>query len=246
MNRIVEGLRSSGVMVLPEPISEDRASRLAAHLRVAPCYEGHVRVYGDGVPRSYEDASSQFDLWCHDLATVVAAPYLWEFVVGCAPVAVEYLGGAARLYSMNAFWTRPTTSAPRPDLQGFHRDRDDERFVALFVYGTPVPDLAGGPHVFVVGSHLDDDPAAEAGSRSDVSVLGPAGTAFFVDTSGLHMGAKPLREPRLLIWARWGVSERPWAYVNDQLSPVSQSVLGKERYAAMTDEEREMVRLLVA
>jgi hypothetical protein len=41
--------------------------------------------------------------------------------------------------------------------------------------------------------------------RDTVSVTGPAGTMFLVNTLALHRGLVPTRTPRLMLWARYGL-----------------------------------------
>jgi hypothetical protein len=236
---IVRRLRRDGIAPVYPPLGRGQAQAIREHLRSTPTYPGHVRVYGDGVPRSWEESAERFDVWCHDMATVVAAPYLWDLVISLLPTAGRYLAAPPRLYSLNAFWSRASAEAPRRDLQTWHRDHDDERFLAMFLYGTDVLTAADGPHLFKRGTH-------EGTEDGEVeSVYGPAGTAFLADTRGLHMGMQPTSpEPRLLIWARWCVSERPWSYDQDRLSPVPADRLG-DRYPK-DPKVQDLVRLVTA
>lgn len=241
---MIDDLRRDGIARVYPPLGTAQASEVAAYLRAAPCYPGHVRVYGDGIARSWDETAALTDVWCHDMETVVLAPHLWDMAISLLPTAAQYLDAPPRLYSMNAFWTRASDGPPRSDLQTYHRDHDDDRFLALFVYGTDVLRYPDGPHRFRVGTHLtdDDDPLDPTVDRE---IYGPAGTAFLADTRGLHMGVKPTSpDPRLIIWARWGVSERPWSYGQDRLFPVDRAVLG-DRYPADA-ETRDLVKLVVA
>ena len=241
-------LRRDGIVPVYPPLGAGQAAELAAYLRAAPCYPGHVRVYGDGMPRSFAETAVMTDVWCHNMETVVLAPHVWDLAISLLPAAAQYLDAPPRLYSMNAFWARASDAAPRLDLQTWHRDRDDERFLALFVYGTDVLTEADGPHRFMLGSHDERGPVygdPDVGGYFALPVYGRAGTAFLADTRGLHMGVKPTSaEPRLILWARYGVSERPWAYTNDRLEPVDARRLG-ERYPADA-ATRELVRLVAA
>ena len=235
----IDVLRRDGIARVYPSLGAGQATELAAHLRAAPCYVGHVRVYGDGVPRSFAETAAMTDVWCHDMETVVLAPYVWDLAISLLPTAARYLGAQPRLYSMNAFWVRASEAVPRLGLQTFHRDHDDERFLALFVYGTDVLAEADGPPRFVLGSHDPDHLPIDCAPP----VYGPAGTAFLADTRGLHMGVKPTSpEPRLILWARWGISERPWSYDNDRLEPVDARRLGG-RYPA-DPATRDLVRLV--
>lgn len=175
---------------------------------------------------------------------VLLAPHLLELILSLTPTVASYLEAAPHLYSVNAFWSRPSAGKPWTDLQTYHRDKDDERFLALFVYGTDVLDVDDGPHLFRAGTHARPDLAAEdcfERAFPPVSVYGAAGTAFLADTSGLHMGMKPRSGERLLIWARWGVSERPASYVWDKLEPAP--IGDRYRVDAAT---RELVKLVIA
>jgi len=235
---VIDLLRADGIAVLPEGLDARTALATAEHLRRRPCYPGHVKVYGDGAARSYEEVRRVAGSWTHDLADVLEAPGFWELILRSQPLAALYLGvDRPRLYSVNAFWTRPDRDAPIQALQTLHRDADDDRFIALFVYGTDVLDDDDGPHVFRAGSHRND----QAFGLSEVRVYGRAGTAFLADTRGLHRGLKPVRQDRLLLWARWGVSERPWAYVNDRTEPVK---LTGRRFA-VDPKTRSLVELIL-
>jgi hypothetical protein len=58
------------------------------------------------------------------------------------------------------------------------------------------------------------------------------------------MGERPRAGCRLLLWARWGVSERPVTYDVDELAPVPAALLG-DRYPS-DPAARAAVRLVAA
>lgn len=155
-----------------------------------------------------------------------AAPYPMATILGHPDIlalvnhplvlarAAAYLGCKPTLSSLGVRWSFPTD---RPnDVQRFHRDPDDWRFLKLFIYLTDVPDAAAGPHVYVRGSHHGTGRLrARAYSRADIlrqydeaaihPVLGAAGTAFMADTYGIHAGAVPRGQPRLIVQAQYSV-----------------------------------------
>jgi hypothetical protein len=51
------------------------------------------------------------------------------------------------------------------------------------------------------------------------TIVGPAGSAFFTDTRGLHRARVPRERRRLILWIRYGMF-RNRAYVGDKLVPV--------------------------
>jgi hypothetical protein len=198
------------------------------HLKGCHQYPGHVIAHGDGVYRLPAEAEN-FPVTCHRPEAVLSAPGFFALTTSFLPVAEEYLGVAPLLYSVNAFWTRPTKKAPNPHIQQWHRDRDDLKFLVLFVYLTDVEHVSDGAHFFATGSHRQNDQQNRAPQASEeVEVIfGPAGTMFLADTSGIHMGEVPWlgKSPRGIAWARFGVSERPAAYGWDKTTAVPASTL---------------------
>lgn len=163
-----------------------------------------------------------------------------EWALDYTEIARRYLKAEPKLYSVNAFWSRPSLDPPMQDLQTWHRDHDDERFIALFMYGTDVIGDPYGPHCFKLGSHRAE---IDETKYKTAKIFGAAGTAFLADTKGLHLGIKPQIGYRLLLWARWCVNDKPWAYINDKLEPVDRALLGS-RYP--TDPVlQETIRMVV-
>lgn len=206
-------LQENGIVKVA-PMPRPQALAALAHLDAQPRWSGHVKRRG--TPAGPDDATT-----CWSMADVLAAPHLLEFALAHTWEAGTYLGRAPRMYSVNAFETRPAAGALNPDIQEFHRDRDDVRFLALFVYLTDVLTPEQGAHEFQRGTHTG------AGSGEVEVLCGVAGTAFLADTSGLHRGLRPSTGPRVLAWARWGVSDLPASYDYDVLSPVPREALGK-------------------
>ena len=131
------------------------------------------------------------------------------------------------MYSLNAFWSRPGNADDNPDIQKWHRDRDDTKFLALFMLATSVAIEKQGAHLYAKGTHRHGDTGNHAPRGEPIErITGPAGTCWLADPSGLHVGLKPRMGERLLAWARWGVSYKPRSYGWDQLEPVPASRIG--------------------
>ncbi len=225
---MIADIERDGVAVAPPMVG---AQETLAYLSSRPTYSGHVK--GASVSRRNEGSST---CWTPD--DVLGAPHFWEFALGMTDVARGYLGPNALLYSVNAFTTYPTDGPMNPDIQAWHRDKDDVKFLALFVYLTDVSDRTAGAHLYRAGTH-------HGGAKGEeISVLGPAGTAFLADGRGLHMGVRPATKPRTMAWARWCVSDPPPSYVWDKITPCDRAVLG-DRYPADASL-RGSVRLVVS
>jgi hypothetical protein len=157
---------------------------------------------------------------------VRVADYQLHDVIGCPHIlalanSAPLLGLAARYMAC-----KPTISAlglrwsfPLPgessDLQMFHRDSEDWRYLKVLVYLTDVDDEAG-PHVYLHGSHLTQAPVrlkfysnreiAEAhGAEMLLTAIGKRGFCFAVDTAGIHKGTVPVRQPRLMLQIQYSL-----------------------------------------
>lgn len=129
-------------------------------------------------------------------------------------LAEQYIGCAPTISAMGLRWSFPT-HAGESSLQSFHRDADDWRFVKVMVYLTDVGH-AEGPHMFILGTHLDKATArlhyysdasiyARYGHDQVATALGECGSAFAVDTAGIHKGNAPSGNARLLLQIQYSL-----------------------------------------
>lgn len=119
-------------------------------------------------------------------------------------MAEAYLGCRPTLSMLSVRRSRPGGEEAGAG-QRFHRDVDDWRIFKLFVYLSDVGD-AGGPHVYVEGSHrrpgslrlrpIAEDEAPALGRV--VRITGARGFGFVADTYGIHRGEPPRAGVRLL------------------------------------------------
>lgn len=203
------------------------------HLRTRPVYDAHVRAKAKLTASVPAAIAMGWPMFCHDMADVIAAPGWFEEALSHIDIAREYFGEEPVLYSLNAFWTQPSAQTYQY-THGWHREGDDRKQLVMFLFGTDVDMTTGGAHLYQTGTHKIADADLGRDFRepppSGIMVIyGQAGKMFFADTSGLHVGLRPTKIPRLLAWARWGVSDPPESYVHDQLAPVPAASLG-DRY----------------
>lgn len=228
---IVAELQRNGISVLPDMFD---VSPFVDYLAKYPVYPNHIRQGRAEAPRG------GVPWMCHDMRDVILAPGWFEKAMSLLSVASAYLGSKTYLYSLNAFYTDPVAFTKR-DIQEFHRDGDDSKFLALFLYCTDVLMEDDGTHQFIMGSHNYDGDVSLGPVRT---IIGRAGTSFFANTKGLHRGVAPKSRRRMIAWARYGVSDPPAAYVWDRLSPTPKALLG-ERYP--NDRElQEAIKLVVS
>jgi hypothetical protein len=231
---MLNDLHKQGFSLL-EPLTAKQILEINNYLLSRPVFvDAHVpqtaRHRGDDrVPRDDPRAVNSECICVHN-DDVILAPHLLERHLSLIDIAASYLEiETPRSYSANCFWTRPGRGALRGDIQSFHKDADDTRFLAMFTFLTDV----------------DSDAQHDLVGPDEVvrSIKGPAGTMFLADTSRMHRGRKPLFYERCLVWFRWGVSERPPANQWDGIQPIDASLLG-DRYP-QDPRLRESIKLLV-
>lgn len=164
-----------------------------AHLSNCEKFPGHVKA-----------RRPKPGIECHAPEDVIAAPGLLPFAKSLTPIASEYFGCPAYLWSLNAFYTHPDAAFAR-GLHGLHSDQNTgtagDKLLALFVLGYDT-DITGAQ------LHVRHDGLIEP-------IYGPAGTAWLADQSHLHCGLIP-EKPRLLLWARYA-EKIPQAFYDEKL-----------------------------
>ncbi len=172
MSQQLEQLRSTGICRLGVvPWVGEFVDYLAACER----YPGHVKAR----PRA--------GIWNNQMSDVMAAPHFLDYAKSFTPLASEYFGKPAHLWSLNAFYTDHRTPYIG-SINGLHVDREADKILTLFVLGTDT----GMDGAQVIANDFDQWGV----------IWGPAGTAWLADTRRPHCGLLPLK-PRMLAWARW-------------------------------------------
>jgi hypothetical protein len=248
-----DALRQDGIARLGPVLSAAQVGEIHAYLRTKPCFTGHVPAQGDGQPRTVEECAPLANLASYQLADVLAAPHLLELanrpdILG---IVEAYLGCVPTLYSVNFFWSFPDRAERFVSTQNYHRDFDDFRFCTLFLFLTDISP-ENGAHYYIRGTHRRDvvenawrerypepkpypvDKLFERITYYDKdieplfgkaieTVAGPAGSAVFEDTYGLHKGDIP-KTNRLLGWMRYGLYQNAATYSDRLAGPAPRTV----------------------
>lgn len=152
----------------------------------------------------------------YHLGDIVACPHILalansQLLLG---LAARYLRCRPTISALGLRWSFPARDGESV-LQSFHRDSEDWRYLKVFVYLTDV-DAGAGPHVYVQGSHLtqaslrlrfysDAEIAHANGPERLLSATGARGFCFAVDTAGIHKGAAPVQQPRLMLQIQYSL-----------------------------------------
>ena len=227
-NPRIERFQREGWLNL-DPLTGQQVDDVLGWLKSRPVFVGRHVVQGDTEFTTW-DATADANVLCWTLETAVLAPYLLERALAEFDFVTEYLGTPnPLLYSVNCFLTRPGQPV-RPDIQDWHRDTDDVKFLPMFFYLTDVG--MDGAQQLRVGN-------------SEVSTVGPRGFTFFSDTMREHRGLKPRHGERIIAWARWGISDPPESYKWDKLGPADARLLG-DRYLSLSPRLRNAIKLVAA
>lgn len=217
-----------GRLKLGQFVEPGKIAEIRAYLAKRPVeYQdaNHNRI-GEGLAAEAPDTTY---IGYHTVSDVLTCPHLVDIAndprildvvrahLGFEPIIDTYM-------AWHSYAGRPMPGSP----QTLHRDKDCFRFCKLFLYLSDV-DEDSGPHVFLPNSHRPDrfeqiyrasttdnhNPLQffVGGQRGQAPYLekvfagqfehfiGPAGSAFMVNTYGLHKGEVPKTRNRMLFQA---------------------------------------------
>lgn len=152
----------------------------------------------------------------YHLRDVIACPHILA-LANSPPLlglAARYMGCKPTISALGLRWSFPVPGSDSA-LQAFHRDSEDWRYLKVLVYLTDVDDGAG-PHVYLHGSHLtqapmrlrfysDSEISSAHGADMLLTAIGTRGFCFAVDTAGIHKGAAPALQPRLMLQVQYSL-----------------------------------------
>jgi hypothetical protein len=209
---LLNELQSSGLIKLGPVFSSTQLADIHQYL------SGKLLKENGSGGRSFtlEELPESVRMADYGLGDILDCPHIIQLANSPAllALAAKYIGCKPTLSAIGLRWSFPAGSQGE-GLQAFHRDSDDWRFLKVFVYLTDVAEDCG-PHVYVKGTHRtraplklrpygDAEIEAAYGQDQCVSVTGPAGFAFAVDTYGIHKGAVPKARRRLLLQFQYSI-----------------------------------------
>ena len=149
-------LRDEGCAALGQLLDESQCREIEDYFRARPCFNTHVPVYSDQIPRSLADGRRAGHYGSYRWSDIAPAPHLVETALrpDLLALASDYLGCLPTIYSIHAWWTFAAKPTPA-QTHRVHRDLDDFRFLAVFIYLTDVgPD--DGPTQMIRRTHRQD------------------------------------------------------------------------------------------
>ena len=267
----LDELKANGIVRLDVRLNERQLLDVVSYLSAIPVFGGHVPAQSDGIRRFVQGGAKAFPFGSYASEDIVQCPHLLELALApeILSLVAGYLGCTPTIYSVNSWWSFP--SATPAMTQDYHRDVDDFKFLALFIYLTDVKgDEDGGQHQFIVKTHDEEEVARLLGGDKEkaaslfmpklrklgyrqahvyqalfanqiTDITGPAGSVFVADTYALHRGVPPKGTDRLVCWIRYGLKKN-LAYRNDRTKPLPFRLI--EDRIGSDERARYMLRLL--
>ena len=201
-------LREHGFVGLGPLLTADQCAQIRAWLDP----RAMIATHADGGAYRLHEMRPEMGIGDFPLDTVVHCPHILALAnhPDMLRLAAGYLGYTPTITLMGLRWSFPDTAMD--SVQAFHRDSEPGS-IKMLVYLTDVDEDAG-PHRYVAGTHRDRMPLrlrrygdAEVARAHGASIVvtGPAGTAFAIDTKGIHKGTPPGRVPRLLLVVQYSL-----------------------------------------
>ena len=176
-------LRDEGCAPLGRLLNERQCREVEDYFRGRPCFNTHVPIYSDQIPRSLADGRHAGHYGSYRWSDIARAPYLVETALrpDVLALASDYLGCLPTIYSIHAWWTFADKPTPA-QTHRVHRDLDDFRFLAVFIYLTDVgPE--DGPTQMIRRTHRQDLSDQYVERYNDQIAAGVDGAAAAVSPS---------------------------------------------------------------
>jgi hypothetical protein len=121
--------------------------------------------------------------------------------------------------SVELWWSFPTKEAAA-EAENYHRDTDSLEFYKHFIYLTDVC-MESGPHTYIPTTNKTSDfftherfldESVDNAYPNARHMVGPAGTNFIANTTGIHKALKPKSNIRLLLQVRFSLHGSSFRY----------------------------------
>lgn len=183
-----------------------------------------LTAIADGSSQRFAGANGD-TLWAKDLNQLCQNEYLTRLAFDpyILSTAAKYLGCTPIHVQTNIWFSFPTFLEKNnlsTNAQMFHQDKEFTKFLKVFIYLSDVGEDSG-PHRYVEGSHLDEAHAFGIGFSDRIpddeitryydakrikTLLGPAGTITFGDTSCVHKGQPVVAGHRTMLQFEYAAS----------------------------------------
>ena len=193
----LDTLNKDGFIKFENYLNKNEIDNILFYLKDKQGYNAHVAKYSDKKLRNWDD-SFEYSTFSYEPNVLLQNNTILDKLIDphIVSLAQSYLGSFPTMYSINCWWHK--IKGGIYGTQNNHRDHDDFKFLAFFIYLTDI-DESNGPHVYYSGTK-----DGEENGKENV-ITGKAGTAILADTFAIHRGQPLQQGNRLLVWWRYGL-----------------------------------------
>ena len=217
----VKELKEKGVLILEPFLTKKQVTDMYSYFLTKDCYD----FYGMHERFSLKSIPEHVKLGRHTTEDNLRCPHMVDLVTNdkLLNMASEYLGAPATLSLLLPLWSFPNTADNPINMQLFHRDSDDYKFVKFFIFLNDVA-KGEGEQIYIKGSndgkklpqslyeirrYTSNEIYSFFSKEQSLTLTGSAGTNWFADTYGIHRGTQPKTNKRLLLQLQFTLSEVP-------------------------------------
>ena len=217
----VNALNKDGYQEIQPILSEDKISEMYEYFSNKQMSD----FYGQHEVFSLENRPDSVKMARTDTKTNILCPYMIDLMTSdkLISIASEYLSAPATLNCIFPLWSFKESQPSPINMQLFHRDADDYKFVKLFILLTDTED-GNGEQVYVRGSHSRKDLPSEMyqirrysneevqkyfSEQEITKIYGTAGKCWLANTHGIHRGTVPTKTNRLLLQLQYTLDPTP-------------------------------------
>lgn len=196
---IEKSLKENGYVVIEDFFNKEQVDEIVKLTDNLPGYNFHIpnRAFNQETKVFSDD--TDWNITAYKMDVMLQNELILKTITrpDLISLAQSYLGCLPTIHSVNLWWSKFTGEIFH--TQKIHRDIDDYKFLAFFIYLSDV-DENNGPHVFYPKTHNGSDDLNEK-----VVITGKAGTAIIADTYAWHHGSPLYEGKRLMLWTRYGL-----------------------------------------
>lgn len=214
-------LKENGVMQVENFISKKQAKEMYNYFMTKKCYD----FYGIHQSFNLDNVPNHVKLGRHTIKDNLLCPNMIDLITNekLTKIASSYLGCPATLSLVLPMWSFPQVIEQPINMQLYHRDADDYKFVKFFILLSDV-EIGEGEQVYIKGSHIKDDLPKNMYEivrytseqvyehfehEQAKTIFGESGTSWFADTYGIHRGTVPKSKNRLILQLQFTYADVP-------------------------------------
>ena len=217
----VATLNENGYQILDPILSPDKISKMIEYFST----KSMTNFYGRHESFTLENRPNHVKMARTDTKTNILCPFVIDLMTSDSIISLvsEYLTAPATLNCIFPLWSFKEETPNPINMQLFHRDADDYKFVKLFILLTDTGD-GNGEQVYIKGSHKNEDLPKEMYNitrypdaivdnlftkQEHIKIFGNAGKCWLADTHGIHKGTVPTKSNRLLLQLQYTLDPTP-------------------------------------